>query len=191
MNVQATPSPTRSLQAYLNGIASSSLFGEEAQVRHVVDSVLITIIGQVNRFVFVLTGGRVVLYRSFGFPGKLLNIVGPQDGAAGRALVVSCLPDADDYIIMVREQEDASLYKALDACVAASVEFGNDWVPVDVTMLSDQRDRSVLLNRLLRKVSISERHQIVRHCMVPIARIHLQTSHVNDVSIAISEIRSS
>lgn len=156
-------------------------------MRHVVDSVLIKIIGWVNRLVFVLSRGRVVLYRSFGFPGRVLTIVGPQDDS-GRALIVSCLPDDDDYIIMVGEQEDASLREALGTCATASMEVGNHWVPVDVSMLGDQSERSDLLNQLMRKASISERHEVVRHHLLPLARIRLRTPPPNDVSIAFSGV---
>lgn len=156
-------------------------------MRHVLDSVLIRIIGQVNRLVFVLSRGRVILYRSFGFPGRVLTLVGPQ-GRTGKSMLVSCLPDQDDYIVMVSEREDSSLREALETCTAASMECGNDWVAVDVAMLSDRNERSTLLRQLMRRASIAERREVVQHHLTPLARIRLRTPPSNEVSVAFSGI---
>jgi hypothetical protein len=155
-------------------------------MRRVVDSVLIKIFGQINRLAFTVSRGRVIFYRSFGFPGRVLTVVGPQ-GGSGTSLLVSCLPYQAGYIVMVGDKEEAVLREALSTCVTASMEFGDDWIPVDVSVLSDQDEqRSILLKQLLRNASISERHEVVQRHLVPLARISFRNRPANDVLDAFS-----
>jgi hypothetical protein len=136
-------------------------------VRQTIDTVLLSVIGCVNKTVFSASRGRVVLYRFRGRPCLRLTVTGP-DAPLGQPLVAGYLPDGDDYVVLAAETE-TGLPAAL--CTAATAEVTRQQVPVDITMLTDDTDRATLLNRLLKRASIDERHAVTRRREVPIARL--------------------
>jgi hypothetical protein len=138
-------------------------------VRQTIDTVLLSVIGRVNKTVFSASRGRVVLYRFHGRPRVHLTVTGP-DAPLGQTLVAGHLPDGDDYVVLAAETE-AGLPAALCAATAATAGVTRQQVPVDITMLTDDTDRAALLNRLLKRASIDERHAVTRRREVPLARL--------------------
>lgn len=143
-----------------------------------------SIIGGVNQVVFSASRGRVVLYRFRGRPGVLLTITGPA-APAGETVAAGYLPDGDDYIVLAPEAE-AGLRAALRTATAATAELANQQIPVDITMLTGETQRAALLNRLLKRASIDERHEVTRHREVPIARLTPHYKPASDGSVAFS-----
>jgi hypothetical protein len=138
-------------------------------VRQTIDTVLLSVIGCVNKTVFSASRGRVVLYRFRGRPCLRLTVTGP-DAPLGQPLVAGYLPDGDDYVVLAAETE-VGLPAALRTATAATAGVTRQQVPVDITMLTDDTDRATLLNRLLKRASIDERHAVTRRREVPIARL--------------------
>ena len=155
-------------------------------MRQSIDTVLLSIIGRVNKTVFSASRGRVVLYRFHGRPCVRLTVTGP-DTPLGQTLVAGYLPDDNDYVVLAADTE-AGLPAALRTATAATAGVTRQQVPVDITMLTDDTDRAALLNRLLKRASIDERHAVTRRREVPIARL---TPHYRpaDTSRAFVSIR--
>src|SRR5690348_15178129 len=127
-------------------------------VRHVFDGALLTVIGWVNRAVFWISRHRVRLYRFSGMPCVRLTVTG-SDTPLGEIVMVSYLPDGDDYIVLARDGDVGEL-AALSTATEATAEIRDDrHVPVDIAMLTDVAERSAVLDRLLRHASIHERYQ--------------------------------
>jgi hypothetical protein len=156
-------------------------------VRQAIDTALLFIIGCANKTVYSASRGRVVLYRFRGSRGVLLTVTGPA-APVGETVVVGYLPDGDDYIVLAAETE-TSLRTVLRTAASATAELANQQVPVDITVLTDDAERAALLNRLLKHASMYERHEVVRLCEVPIARLAPHYKPASDGSVAVSGIR--
>jgi hypothetical protein len=135
-------------------------------VRHAIDTVLLTLIGWANVVVFKASRGGVVLYRFGGFSGALLTVTSP-DAPIGEELMVCCLPDGDDHIVLA-PASDTRLPHLLRT--ATAVTLSDAEIPVDCVMLTDA-ESAALLSRLRKRLSISERHQLTEHREIPIARL--------------------
>lgn len=158
---------------------------KEDTVRHAIETVLLLAIGRVNQAMFWATRGRVVLYRFYGRPDVLLTVTGP-DAPAGEVMGVGYLPDGDDYIVLATDAETGER-AALRTATAATAELTPDQhVAVDITMLTDDAERAVLLDRLLRRASLDERHEVVRRREFPIARLtpHHKAAHAGSVAFS-------
>lgn len=83
---------------------------------------------------------------------------------------VSYLPDGDDYVVLTAETNHR-LATALHAATSATIELASQDIPVDILVLADETERVLLLKRLLKHVSIHERHEVIRHRQVPAARL--------------------
>ncbi|WP_214321897.1 hypothetical protein [Nonomuraea sediminis] len=136
-------------------------------MRQAIDTALLSIIGYVNQAVFAVSRGRVVAYRFHGMPGALLTITGPT-APVGETVMVCYLPDGDDYIVLATGVE-TRISAALRTATAAALF--DQQIPVDISMVTDATERAALLNRLLKQASLYERHQVMQHHQVPIARL--------------------
>jgi hypothetical protein len=156
-------------------------------VRQAIDTALLSIIGRVNQSVHSASRGRVLLYRFHGRSGVLLTITGPA-APIDETVCVAYLPDGDDYIVLAAEAE-TSLLTALRTATAATAELANQQIPVDITMLTDDTQRAALLDRLLKRASIDERHQVTLRREAPIARLKPHYKPASDGPVALSGIR--
>lgn len=154
-------------------------------MRQAIDTALLSIIGRVNKAVFSASRGRVVLCRFRGRPCVHLTVTGP-DAPLGQTLIAGYLPDGDDYVVLAAETE-TGLPAALRTATAATAGVTRQQVPADITMLTDDTDRAALLNRLLRRASIDERHAVTRRREVPIARLtpHYKPANTSRAFISI------
>ena len=132
-------------------------------MRQILDKALVTIFGCLNRVVYAASLGRAVVYRFHGLPGELLTITGPAT-PAGDTVMACCFPDGDDYIVMAGESE-TRLSAALRT--ATAVSLFDQQIPADIVLLTDDTERTALLNRL----SFYERYEVTRSREVPIARL--------------------
>jgi hypothetical protein len=156
-------------------------------MRHAVDTVLLWVIGRLNQAVFWASRHRVLLYRFHGKPGVLVTITGPGI-PQGTTVVVGYLPDGDDYVVLASDAEIGEL-AAIRTATAATAELApGQHVAVDITILTNDAERSAILDRLLRHASLNERHEIVRRREFPIARLTPHESPASDTSIAFSGI---
>ncbi|MFI0349500.1 hypothetical protein [Actinomadura sp. 9N407] len=143
-------------------------------MRQAVDMATLTVIGWVNKAVFSASRGRVVLYRFHGISAVLLTITGPST-PLGDTVMAGFLADGDDLIVVDSEVIDSEAGTGLSVKLRASTSvtaeiMGKD-VPVDVTVLTHDPERAALLERLLKRSSIQERHRIRRGGEIPIARL--------------------
>jgi hypothetical protein len=152
-------------------------------VRHTVEEAFLSLIGYVNRAVFFASRGRVVPYRFHGTSAVLVTITGPAT-PAGQTVSVSYLPDGADYVVLA----DDGLATALRAATSATIEKAGQAIPVDVVMLPRDSGQAVLLQRLLEQVSIHERHELIRHGQVPLARLRLHYQPAPGSAVAVSGI---
>ena len=155
-------------------------------MRQALDAVFLSIIGCVTKAAFSASRGHVVLYRFRGRSGVLLTIAGPA-APAGETVGVGYLPDGDDYIVLAAETE-VSLPIVLRTATSATAELANQDIPVDIAMLAGETERAVLLNRLLKRASIHERHEVIRRREVPIARLAPRYKPASGGSVAFSGI---
>ena len=95
------------------------------------------------------------------------------------------LPDGADYIVLAAEPE-TSLFAALRTVTVATAEPPSRQILVDVTMLTGETQRAALLNRLLKRASIDERHDVTRRREFPIARLtpHYKPTSVGSVAFS-------
>jgi hypothetical protein len=168
------------------GWISQRVAPSSMHVRHAIDTALLSIIGCINKAAFSASRGRAVFYRFCGRPGVLLTITGPA-ATVGATLVVGCLPDGDDYIVVATATE-ASLRIALRTAISATIELANQHIPVDIIMLTDETERAALLSRLLKRASIYERREVIQLGEVPIARLAPHYKPTSGGSVAVSGI---
>lgn len=135
----------------------------------ILDKALLSVIGSVNRAVFSVSRGRVVLYRIRGRPSVCLMITRSATPVAETAHV-GYLSDGADYIVLAAETR-TRLFAGLRSITVATDELQGRQILVDVTMITDGTQRAVLLNRLLKRASIDERHDVTRRREIPIARL--------------------
>jgi hypothetical protein len=155
-------------------------------VRYAVEEAFLSIIGYVNRAVFFASRGRMVPYRFHGTNAVILTITGPAT-PAGETLSVSCLRDGADHVVLSSATDDR-LVTALRVVTAATIELPGQDIPVDIVMLPRDTERAVLLQRLLQQVSIHERHEVIGHGQVPVARLRPHYQPAPGDSVAISGI---
>ncbi|WP_131738569.1 hypothetical protein [Actinomadura roseirufa] len=143
-------------------------------MRGILDEVILGAIGQVNRLVFGVSRGRVLLYRFYGVPGILLTVTTPDD-PIGNRVNASCLPDDDSYLVLAHPIHRAELSALLDTGTAVEAARGPDEtaVPVDLDRLTDTAERAAVLKRVLGRASMQERAEIRRHGLTPVARLRL------------------
>ena len=157
-------------------------------MRYAIETALLWSISRVSQVVFWASRGRVVLYRFYGMPGVLLTVTGP-DAPVGKVIDVGYLPDGDDYIVLATDAETGGK-SVLSTATGATAEFSpGQHVAVDISMLTDAAERDSLRGRLLRHASLNERHEVVRRCEFPIARLTPHEKLAGDSSIAVSRIR--
>jgi hypothetical protein len=139
-------------------------------MRRILDEVILSVIGQVNRLVFGLSRGRIVLYRFRGVP--TLTVTTPAD-PLGEMVSVACLPDDDSYLVLVHPLHEAGLRALLDSSRAVEAARGPDQaaIPADLDRLTDPAERSALLKQALSQASMQERAQVRRLGLTPIARL--------------------
>ncbi len=155
-------------------------------MRQAIDAVLLSFIGRVNQAVFSVSRGRVVLYRFHGRTSVFLTLTGP-DAPLGEKVPVGHLPDGDDCIVLAAEHETGVL-TALGNATSATAEFGYEDVPVDLVMLTDDGERAALLERLLKRASIHERHEVMRRREVPVARVTPHYRPESDHAVAVIRV---
>jgi hypothetical protein len=129
---------------------------------------------------------QMVLCPFRGRDGVLLTVTGPA-APTSETLIVGYLPDGDDYIILAAQSE-TGLPTALRTATSTTAELANQQISVDIAMLTNDTDRAALLNRLLKHVSIDERHEMTRHREVPIARLTPHYKPASNGSLAFSGI---
>ena len=153
-------------------------------MRKAVEEAFLSIMGYVNRAVFFASRRRMVPYRFHGTNAVILTITGPAT-PAGETLSVSCLRDGVDHVVLAAETDDG-LTTALRAATSATIELAGQDIPADIAMLPRDTERAVLLQRLLQQVSIHERHEVIRHGQVPVARLrpHYQPAPGDPVAIS-------
>jgi hypothetical protein len=141
-------------------------------------------IGCVNQAVFSASRGQVVLYRFHGTSGASLTITGPA-APVGETVSISYLPDGDDYVVLATETS-RSLAIELRAATSATIGLASQDIPVDIIALADKTERAILLKRLLKQVSMHERHEVIRLRQVPIARLtpHCKPAFVGPVAFS-------
>ncbi|MEV0623148.1 hypothetical protein AB0I81_58220 [Nonomuraea sp. NPDC050404] len=142
-------------------------------MRHAIDTALLSLIGYVNKAVFTVSGGRVRVYRFHGRPVVLLDVTGPT-APVGEIVMVSYLPDGDDYVVVEAEGENriaAALRTATAATLFDEQTPPGQQIPVDISMLTDATERTALLGRLLKGASLSLRHEVRKRREGPIARL--------------------
>jgi hypothetical protein len=161
---------------------------EEDLVRQAVEEAFLSMIGYVNRAVFFASRGRLVPYRFHGSSAVLVTITGPAT-PGGQTVSVGYLPDGADYVVLATETDDG-LTTALRAATSATIELAGQDIPADIVMLPRDTERAVLLQRLLEQVSIHERHEVMRHGQVPVARLRPHHQPAPGDSVAISGIWS-
>ncbi len=155
-------------------------------MRQAVKEAFLGLMGYVNRAVFFASRGRMVPYRFHGTSAVILTITGPATPAT-QTVCVGYLPDGADYVVLAAETDDR-LAAALRAATSATIELPGQDIPVDIVMLPRDSERAVLLKRLLEQVSIHERHEVIRHPRVPVARLRLHYQPAPGGSVAISGI---
>jgi hypothetical protein len=155
-------------------------------VRQAIEEAFLSIMGYINRAVFFASRGRVVPYRFHGTSGAHLTITGPAT-PAGQILSASYLPDGADYVVLAAETDDG-LTTALRAATSATIELAGQDIPADIVMLPRDTERAVLLQRLLQQISIHERHEVIGHGQVPVARLRPHYQPAPGDSVAISGI---
>ncbi|GAA0259087.1 hypothetical protein GCM10009527_063820 [Actinomadura nitritigenes] len=155
------------------------------------DRALLFVIGLVNRTVFAVTRGRIVLYRFGGMPAVMVQLE-PLGGPE----VIASFRDGEDHVLLAEDAEDAedadgALVESLRSATSARVEAGGRWYPVGIVMVEDGGERERLLKRVLKQASISERYEAKRRRAVPVARLTPQGAPAPDASAeAVSGIRT-
>lgn len=149
------------------------------------DRALLFVIGLVNRTVFAVTRGRIVLYRFGGMPAVMVELE-PLGGPE----VIASFRDGEDHVLLA-EDADGALVESLRSATSARVEAGGRWYPVGIVMVEDGGERERLLKRVLKQASISERYEAKRRRAVPVARLTPQGAPAPDASAeAVSGIRT-
>ncbi|WP_049566594.1 hypothetical protein [Nonomuraea sp. SBT364] len=143
-------------------------------MRHILDGVLLGVIGQVNRLMFALSRGRVVLYKFRGVPGILLTVTAPT-APLGRMTDAVCLPDDDSYLVLARPLQEAEFCALLDSSTAVEAMRGpgETAVPAALDKLTDSAERTAVLKRVLSRASMEERAEVRRLGLTPVARLRL------------------
>lgn len=146
-------------------------------MRQAIDGALLSVIGWVNVAVFSASRHRVILYHFRGRPDMSLTIASPAARVSETA-DVGYLTDGDDYIVLAAgagagPAAGVGFLAALRTATVATADFGNQQIPGDVTALTDETERAVLLRRMLKHASVDERHDVTRRREVPIARLRL------------------
>ncbi|HEU5032762.1 MAG TPA: hypothetical protein VFV01_48125 [Spirillospora sp.] len=129
------------------------------------DRALLFMIGMVNRTVFAATRGRVVLYRFGGMPGVTVEL--EPHGEPG---IIASFRDGGDHVLLA-DDADGALVESLRSATSAKVEAGGRRYPAGIVVVEDAGERERLLKRMLEQASISERHEVKRRRMVPVARL--------------------
>jgi len=140
----------------------------------ILDWVVLGTIGQVNRLVFGLSRGRVVLYRFRGIPEILLAVATPAD-PLGRMVSAACLLDDNSYVVLARPLQEAEMSGLLGSSTGVKVArwSGETAVPADLDRLTDPAERAAVLKRALSRASIEERAEARRLELTPVARLRL------------------
>jgi hypothetical protein len=143
-------------------------------MRHILDGVVLGAVGQVNRLVFGLSRGRVILHGFHGVPGILLTVTTPAD-PLGRMAGAACLPDDDSYLLLARPLQEPELCALLDSSTAVEAARGpgETAVPADLDRLTDPVERTTVLKRVLSRASMEERAEVRRLGLTPVARLRL------------------
>ncbi|MFD0689099.1 hypothetical protein [Actinomadura fibrosa] len=149
----------------------------------VLDGVVLSAIGQVNRLMFGLSRGRVVLVRFDGVPGLLLTVRTLAE-PLGKTVSVACLPDGDLYLVLAHPLEAAEIIALLDASTGVEAARGPDEtaVPADIDALTSPAERAVAMRRVLSRTSMETRVEVRRLALTPVAQLRLhrpfrETSH--------------
>ncbi|WP_433345000.1 nitroreductase/quinone reductase family protein [Microtetraspora malaysiensis] len=143
----------------------------------VVETVMVHLIGGINWTVFRVTGGRVVLYRFRGLPSLLLTMIGPRTPRL-RTVLVPYLRDGDDYVVLADPDTTgrpgwAAELLAVEPADVVTVELEGRSFDVDVAKLG-QADHAAMLDRLLKYLSLGERHEVRRQRQVPLVRLTMR-----------------
>ncbi|WP_433423599.1 hypothetical protein ACQP1V_16140 [Microtetraspora malaysiensis] len=130
---------------------------------------VVTVVGALNRFVFSLTRGRILLYKFTGMPSVTLMIARPEMGHAERA-VLSCLPDGETHVVLRHERRmhpaDALL---TGSGISIFIDADIDAWPVVASPVGENPDK--LLARLLENESFIRRCEVRASRLVPFARL--------------------
>lgn len=147
---------------------------------------MLFLIGLVNRAVFAVTRGRVVLYRFGGMPGVMVELA-PHGGPD----IVASFQDDEDHVLLAEDGDGGALVESLRSATSARAEVGGRWYPVGIVVVDDGSERERLLERLLGQASIDERYEIKRRRAVPVARLTVRGTPVQGASAeAFSGIRT-
>ncbi|MBO2455269.1 hypothetical protein J4573_49875 [Actinomadura barringtoniae] len=143
-------------------------------MRHILDRAVLKAIGQVNRLVFGLSRGQIVLYGFRGVPGILLTVTTPAE-PFGRTADAAYLSDTDAYLILAHPLQETELSALLNAGTAVDAARGPDEiaVPADLDRLTDPVERATALKRVLNHASMEERAEVRRLGLTPVARLRL------------------
>ncbi|MBO2456159.1 hypothetical protein [Actinomadura violacea] len=124
-------------------------------------------IGLVNRAVFAVTRGRVVLYRfGGGMPGVMVGLA-PD----GKPDIITAFRDGDDHVLVADGGDGGALVESLRSATSARIEVGGRWYPVAIVMIERESERERLRKRMFAQASIHERYEAKRRGAVPVARL--------------------
>lgn len=154
-------------------------------MRYGIEAVLLWVMGCVNRVVFWVSGGRVIPYRFGGGDALLLMVVG-SDGVPGEPMMVSYLSDGDDYVVMATAAEASGLAALQTTAVGIAELTPDQRVGVSICALTNDAERAALRDRLLGRVSLNERHEIMRQGEFPAARLTPDRKPPPDASAAVA-----
>ncbi|MFF5111707.1 hypothetical protein [Streptosporangium sp. NPDC000509] len=143
-------------------------------MKDVFETAIIHVIGGVNRIVFRLTGGRVVLYRFRGIPGLSLMVPGRQT-ADPFTSPIPYLLDGEDLIVLADNETESYPERAVDPFNAGltgilTVEVCGQPFDVAVSKISEEH-RVETLGRILAEASLAQRHEMRRRRRFPVARL--------------------
>ncbi|WP_026413320.1 hypothetical protein [Actinomadura oligospora] len=145
-------------------------------MRRILDAIVLSAVGQVNRLMFGLTRGRVVLCRSTGVPGVLLKISTPVE-PLGTMVSPGCLPLSDDLLlVLARPGGVTELSALLEASTAVEAAPGPDetTVAADLCDLIGPAEQAGVLKQAMRGTRMQERDEVRRLRLTPVALLRLR-----------------
>lgn len=143
-------------------------------MHRILDGVILSVIGQVNRLVFGLSRGQIVIYRFRGVPAILLTVTTPAE-PVGKTVSVACLPLDEGYLVLSPPLQWAEVCALLDSSTAVEAARGPDETTVRARLDGpiDPAERPALLERVLSQANMDERAEARRLELAPIARLTL------------------
>ncbi|QKG23084.1 hypothetical protein [Actinomadura verrucosospora] len=127
---------------------------------------MLFVIGLVNRALFAVTRGRVVLYRFGGTPGVMVELA--PDGKPG---IIAAFRDGDDHVLVADGGNGGALVESSRSATSARIEIGGRWYPAGIVMVEGESERERLLKRMFAQASLHGRYEAKRRGAIPVARL--------------------